>query len=125
MRTDQPWLEVVRNAREALAVKPQPLVEEEVALGRLLFGPGRRQWLAILGTVLGMGGASATLSSTAYRGANGAAVSQTTGASNLLYGDCLEIFSWCGGSEPVRKVEGPGLHAILPAGRRLDPAQRA
>jgi len=34
-----------------------PAFETEVAPGRLLFGPGRKQWLAMLGAVFGLAGA--------------------------------------------------------------------
>ena len=120
MRTDQPWLDIHRRHRQP---KPPRLVEEEVAPGRILFGPGRRQWLAILGTVFGLGGAGATLGGTALRGANAVAIGQTSGAPNPFVGDCLLLIDWCGGPQPVDEVAGPNLLAILPAGRRLDPTQ--
>ncbi|CAA9476831.1 MAG: hypothetical protein AVDCRST_MAG85-389 [uncultured Solirubrobacteraceae bacterium] len=93
--------------------KPQRLVEEEVAPGRILFGPGRRQWLALLGTVFGLGGAGAILTSTAGRNANAAAVTATgggsSGALNLLMGG--QVVEW----------HGPPLFGVLPSGRQVDP----
>lgn len=110
MRTDRPWLEIGR-AIMSRPPKPERLIEQEVAPGRILF----RQWLAILGAVFGLAGAGATLGSTAHRGANGAAVSRTSGD------DCLLNLSWCGGPSSVPELPGPDLHAILPSGRRRDP----
>ena len=118
MRTDATWAEILAPRPP----KPPRLIEEEVAPGRLLFGPGRRQWLALLGTIFGFGGAGATLGAVAHRDASALAAATVTyhppyeglpPEINLLPG---------GRGEGPKAVEGPPLYAILPAGRRRDPA---
>ena len=117
MRTDATWREILAQRPP----KPQRLVEEEVAPGRILFGPGRRQWLALLGTVFGLGGAGATLGAVAHRDASAAAAatcpyyppSGLPPEINLLPG---------GRDDAPQEADGPPLYAIVTTGRRRDPA---
>jgi hypothetical protein len=120
MRTDAPWIEIARAVRRGLTQRPQPLVEEEVAPGRILFAP--RRSLALLGTVFGMGGAAAAMSVPTHPGA-------ATAVTGLPYrGDDDE--GWGGVRlliHPSCEEDGDGslqrvpLDAVPPAGHRRDP----
>lgn len=131
MRTDAPWPEIGRALRRTLAPrppKPQWLVEEEVAPGRMLFGAGRRQWLALLGTVFGLGGAGCVVGNGAYRGAYAAAVTGPPPDPGGICSDntlpfivslpCLSV-----APDAPSPVGGARDFAILPSGRRRDPTQ--
>ena len=114
MRTDATWFEIGRAVRRGLTQQPQPLVEEEAAPGRMLFAP--RRSLALLGTMFGMCGAGAVGSVPTHPGA-------TTAMTGVLGDDdadgcLLSIWGDCGG----REIDGPPIEAVLPVGRRRDPA---
>jgi len=136
MRTDATWIEIARAVRHGLTQRPQPLVEEEVAPGRILFAP--RRGLALLGAVFGMGGAAAAMSVPTHPGAAAA-------VTGLPYrgdddegwgGECLPSFGWCVGGggggcalvmHPFCDEDGGGslqqvpLDAVSPARHRRDP----
>lgn len=110
MRTDATWTEILA----ARPPKPPRLIEEEVAPGRLLFGPGRRQWLALLGTAFGLAGAGATVVSTTHRGALTHANEIYDNPYSVLAGNAID---------PPPEMDGPLLYAVLPPGRRRDPTR--
>ena len=93
------------------------VIESEVPPGKILF----RQWLAVVGAALGLVGAGATLGSIARRAANGAAVTLTTTGPAWCTISPYYGFD-CGGGEAVEELDAPALYAILPPGRRRDPA---